>query len=119
IGIANIMIISMLERQSEIGLRRALGATRGQIRGQFFAEALLLSLLGGAAGITFGTLATIAYAATKNWGVVIPPSRCPGGRGPPSRWEPSPDSCRPSAPPGCHQPTHFGPPSRTRSTGPW
>ena len=51
IGVANIMIISVLERRSEIGLRRALGATRGQIRAQFLAEAIMLSLAGGAAGV--------------------------------------------------------------------
>jgi putative ABC transport system permease protein len=54
IGVANIMIISVLERRSEIGLRRALGATRGQIRAQFLAEAILLSLVGGAAGVIAG-----------------------------------------------------------------
>ena len=72
VGIANIMIISVLERRSEIGLRRALGATKGQVRAQFFTEALLLSLLGGAAGITLGALATVIYAATKHWAVVVP-----------------------------------------------
>jgi len=81
IGIANIMIISVLERRSEIGLRRALGATKGHIRGQFFTEALLLSLLGGTAGITLGTLATVIYAATKHWGVVVPPLALAGGLG--------------------------------------
>src|SRR5215467_6188757 len=81
VGIANIMIISVLERRSEIGLRRALGATKGQIRGQFFTEALILSLLGGAGGVTLGALATVIYAATKNWGVVIPPLAPAGGLG--------------------------------------
>jgi putative ABC transport system permease protein len=54
IGVANIMVISVLERRSEIGLRRRLGATRGQIRAQFLAEAILLSLAGGAAGVVVG-----------------------------------------------------------------
>jgi len=81
VGIANIMIISVLERRSEIGLRRALGATKGQVRAQFFTEALVLSLLGGAAGTILGALATVIYAATKNWGVVVPPGAVAGGLG--------------------------------------
>ena len=81
VGIANIMIISVLERRSEIGLRRALGATKGQVRAQFFTEALLLSLLGGAAGITLGALATVIYAATKHWVVVVPMTAVAGGLG--------------------------------------
>jgi putative ABC transport system permease protein len=81
VGIANIMIISVLERRSEIGLRRALGATKGQIRAQFFTEALLLSLLGGTAGITLGALATAIYAATKHWVVVVPLVAVAGGLG--------------------------------------
>ena len=56
------MVISVLERRSEIGLRRALGATRGQIRIQFLAEAILLSLAGGAAGVVIGVAATAIYA---------------------------------------------------------
>ncbi len=47
VGVANIMIISALERHSEIGLRRALGATQGQIRTQFLAESILLAVIGG------------------------------------------------------------------------
>ena len=73
IGVANIMVISVLERRSEIGLRRALGATRGQIRAQFLAEAILLSLAGGAAGVIAGAAATAAYARGHGELVVIPP----------------------------------------------
>jgi len=72
IGVANTMIISVLERRREIGLRRALGSSRGQIRGQFLTEAVLLSGLGGVAGTILGTLATIGYAAYQGWRPVIP-----------------------------------------------
>jgi putative ABC transport system permease protein len=79
VGVANIMVISVLERRSEIGLRRALGATRGQIRTQFLAEAILLALGGGALGVALGALATAVYAATKGWEIVIPTSAWAGG----------------------------------------
>jgi putative ABC transport system permease protein len=79
IGVANIMIISVLERRSEIGLRRALGATRGQIRAQFFAEAILLSLAGGVIGVIAGAAATAIYAHAKHEAVVIPPDAWAGG----------------------------------------
>jgi putative ABC transport system permease protein len=79
IGVANIMIISVLERRSEIGLRRALGATRGQIRTQFLAEAILLSLAGGAAGVAIGAAATAAYARGHRELLVIPPEAWAGG----------------------------------------
>jgi putative ABC transport system permease protein len=79
IGVANIMVISVLERRSEIGLRRALGATRGQIRAQFLAEAILLSLAGGAAGVGIGVAATAAYARGHGEAVVIPPQAWAGG----------------------------------------
>jgi putative ABC transport system permease protein len=79
IGVANIMVIAVLERRSEIGLRRALGATRGQVRAQFFAEAILLSLAGGVIGVLAGGLSTAIYAHTKGWPAVIPPEACAGG----------------------------------------
>ncbi|WP_232835304.1 ABC transporter permease [Actinocorallia populi] len=79
VGVANIMIISVLERRSEIGLRRALGATRGQIRTQFLAEAIVLALLGGAAGVAAGALATALYAGSRGWAVVIPVEAWAGG----------------------------------------
>jgi putative ABC transport system permease protein len=79
VGVANIMIISVLERRSEIGLRRALGATKGQIRTQFLSEAILLALAGGAVGVAAGALATFLYATTKHWAVVIPTEAWAGG----------------------------------------
>jgi putative ABC transport system permease protein len=66
VGVANIMVISVLERRSEIGLRRALGATKGHIRVQFLSEAILLALVGGAAGVGAGALATATYAHAKD-----------------------------------------------------
>jgi putative ABC transport system permease protein len=79
IGVANIMIISVLERRSEIGLRRALGATRGQIRIQFLAEAIMLSLAGGAAGVLIGAAATTSYARAHGEATVIPAEAWAGG----------------------------------------
>ncbi len=79
IGVANIMVVSVLERRSEIGLRRALGATRGQIRAQFLAEAILLSLAGGVIGVIAGAAATAAYAHAHGEAVVIPPQAWAGG----------------------------------------
>ena len=72
IGIANVMIIAVLERRSEIGLRRALGATRHHIALQFVAESVVLSALGGAAGVLSGVAATAGLAAARHWTVLIP-----------------------------------------------
>jgi putative ABC transport system permease protein len=81
VGVANIMIISVLERRSEIGLRRALGATRGHIRVQFLSEAVLLALIGGVVGVGAGALSTVIYASTKHELVVIPAVAWGGGMG--------------------------------------
>jgi putative ABC transport system permease protein len=81
VGVANIMIISVLERRSEIGLRRALGATKGHIRIQFLSEAILLSLTGGAFGIAAGAAATLIYAQRKGWATVIPTEAWAGALG--------------------------------------
>jgi putative ABC transport system permease protein len=81
VGIANVMVISVLERRSEIGLRRALGASRRHVAEQFLAEALLLSLLGGAAGTVIGALATIGYAVSQHQSVQIPAEALYGGMG--------------------------------------
>jgi putative ABC transport system permease protein len=72
IGIANIMVISVLERRGEIGLRRALGATRRHISSQFLAESAVLAALGGAAGLGLGALATLVYALAKGQPWVVP-----------------------------------------------
>jgi putative ABC transport system permease protein len=72
VGVANTMVISVLERRAEIGLRRALGATRGHIRLQFLTESLLLTALGGLGGIALGVAATAGYAVTRTWPTVVP-----------------------------------------------
>jgi putative ABC transport system permease protein len=81
VGVANIMLIGVLERRSEIGLRRALGATKAQIRTQFLSEAILLSLLGGAVGGAAGAISTVVYASTKHWAAVVPTTAWAGGLG--------------------------------------
>ncbi len=81
IGVANTMVVSVLERRSEIGLRRALGATRGQIRGQFLAESVVLATIGGLAGTSLGLLATIGYATWQEWPLVIPTQSAAAGVG--------------------------------------
>jgi putative ABC transport system permease protein len=72
VGIANVMVISVLERRSEIGLRRAIGATRGHIRLQFLTESLILSGVGGAAGVALGTMITFVYASNRGWDTALP-----------------------------------------------
>jgi putative ABC transport system permease protein len=72
LGIANVMLMAALERRSEIGLRRALGATRGHIVGQFLTEALLLAGTGGILGVLLGSVVSIAYANSQGWLVSLP-----------------------------------------------
>jgi len=79
VGVANTMVITVLERRGEIGLRRSLGATRGQIRTQFLVESLMLSALGGLAGVTLGMAVTMIYATTRNLTAVIPAWATLGG----------------------------------------
>jgi putative ABC transport system permease protein len=79
VGVANTMVISVLERRAEIGLRRSLGATRGQIRLQFVAESLLLSMIGGVGGVLLGIAVTGGYAATRDWPTVVPAWATLGG----------------------------------------
>lgn len=79
IGVINTMVISVLERHSEIGLRRSQGATRSHIRMQFLSEALVLSGAGGAAGVVMGVLITVVYSTLQDWPIAIPLWAVAGG----------------------------------------
>ncbi len=79
VGIANVMVIAVIERRGEIGLRRALGATTAHIRRQFVTEAIMLSALGGIAGVMIGSAVTAGYATFQGWQIIIPPEALVGG----------------------------------------
>ncbi|HEY4849176.1 MAG TPA: ABC transporter permease [Streptosporangiaceae bacterium] len=79
VGVANIMVISVLERRTEIGLRRALGATKRQVGLQFLTESVMLSALGGVGGVVLGAAATTAYALATGQSMVVPLAAIGGG----------------------------------------
>ena len=81
VGIANVMVISVIERRTEIGVRRALGALRRHIRLQFVCESALLAALGGLGGVLLGAVITIAYARSQDWIISISISSLGAGLG--------------------------------------
>ncbi len=79
IGIANVMVIGVIERRGEIGLRRAIGATRGHILWQFFTESLMLAVIGGLVGVVLGVAVTAGYSTFQGWRIIIPGIAIYGG----------------------------------------
>jgi putative ABC transport system permease protein len=79
IGIANVMVIAVMERRNEIGLRRALGATKFHVAIQFLTESLLLSSIGGVVGVIAGIVVTATYSVFREWPIVIPEYAVLGG----------------------------------------
>jgi putative ABC transport system permease protein len=79
VGIGNVMVISVLERRSEVGLRRALGAKRLHIGLQFLSESVIVSAIGGLSGAIMGALATAVYAANQSLTLAIPTAALSGG----------------------------------------
>jgi putative ABC transport system permease protein len=81
VGIANVMVISVLERRGEIGVRRALGATRRHVRMQFIVESASLAFIGGVIGVALGAMVTVVYARSRGWALALPTTAVAGGVG--------------------------------------
>jgi putative ABC transport system permease protein len=79
VGIANVMVISVLERRGEIGVRRALGATRRHVRLQFIVESASLAFIGGVIGVAIGAAVTVVYARSRGWTLALPTTAVVGG----------------------------------------